>query len=73
LSVTDTGAGMSDDVTSRLFEPFFTTTLSGSATGLNLALVWAVVEQHHGWIDIESAPGHGTTVRVHLPRADEAR
>jgi two-component system cell cycle sensor histidine kinase/response regulator CckA len=72
LSVTDDGSGMSDDVRSRLFEPFFTTKLAGSTAGLGLALVYAVAEQNQGWIDVASVPGHGTTFRLHLPRAAAA-
>jgi signal transduction histidine kinase len=72
LSVTDDGSGMNDDVRSRLFEPFFTTTLAASTAGLGLALVYAVAEQHHGWIDVASAPDRGTTFRLHLPQAAAA-
>ncbi len=65
LTFTDTGIGMSDDVRERAFEPFVSSTPGG--TGLGLAVVYNVVEQHDGTIEIDSTPGTGTTVRVELP------
>jgi signal transduction histidine kinase len=67
LSVTDTGAGMSADVLRHVFEPFFSTKPLGKGTGLGLAMVYGAVKQNGGLIDIESAPGRGTSVRVFLP------
>ena len=66
LTVADTGVGMTDEVRARLFRPFFT---HGKAegTGLGLAVVRRIVEAHGGEVDVESAPGKGTTVRVRLP------
>jgi two-component system cell cycle sensor histidine kinase/response regulator CckA len=69
LSVSDTGHGMTDDVLEHLFEPFFTTKPAGSGTGLGLAMVYGAVGQNRGTIDVQSAPGRGTTVRIVLPRA----
>lgn len=66
LRVADTGVGMSDEVRRRLFRPFFT---HGKAdgTGLGLAVVRRIVEAHGGEVEVASAPGRGTTVRVSLP------
>jgi two-component system sensor histidine kinase PilS (NtrC family) len=65
----DNGVGMSDDIRQRAFEPFVTTHPQG--TGLGLAIVYAAVEELGGSIDIESAPGQGTTVTVELPLHQE--
>ncbi|QBX85131.1 ATP-binding protein [Enterobacter roggenkampii] len=71
LEVIDRGCGMSQEVKSRVFEPFFTTkqTGSGSGSGLGLSMVYGFVRQSGGRVEIESAPGQGTTVRLHLPRS----
>jgi two-component system, cell cycle sensor histidine kinase and response regulator CckA len=66
ISVTDTGAGMSEQVRSRLFEPFFTTKPTGKGTGLGLAVVYGIIQSHHGIVDVESAPGEGTTFHIYL-------
>ena len=70
LTVTDSGVGMTDDVRARMFEPFFTTKVRGSSpgTGLGLSTVYGIVHLHHGTIEVESAPGHGTTFTVRLPK-----
>lgn len=70
LRVADTGVGMSDAVLSRIFEPYFTTRPRGQGTGLGLSIIQGVVEEMGGAIDVESAPGRGTTFTVRLPRAD---
>jgi PAS domain S-box-containing protein len=67
ISVEDNGAGMGDEVKSRLFEPFFTTKPIGSGTGLGLAMVLAVVQQAGGQVRVQSAPGAGTTITLYLP------
>ena len=70
ISVEDDGPGMAEDVKKRLFEPFFTT--KGSrGTGLGLALVKKVMEEHHGSVEVESEPGRGTAFHLFLPVVNE--
>jgi two-component system cell cycle sensor histidine kinase/response regulator CckA len=69
IDVADTGGGMSAEVAARLFEPFFTTKEQGKGTGLGLATAYSIVHEAGGWMDVETAEGRGTTVRVHLPVA----
>jgi PAS domain S-box-containing protein len=67
LEVEDSGSGMSDDVKRRLFEPFFTTKDVGLGSGLGLAMVYGIMRQHNGAVQVESTLGIGTKVRLFLP------
>jgi PAS domain S-box-containing protein len=68
VSVADTGIGMAPEVVGRVFEPFFTTKGLGKGTGLGLSQVYGFARQSGGFVAIESEPGHGTRVLIHLPR-----
>ena len=70
VTVEDTGGGMDDEVLAHLFEPFFTTKAPGEGTGLGMAMIYGLVQQHAGTISVRSRPGQGTTVTIGLPLAE---
>jgi signal transduction histidine kinase len=73
LSVQDTGEGIPAQNLPRIFEPFFTTKKPGKGTGLGLATLHAVIQQHRGWVEVQSEVGLGSTFHVFLPAAEEGQ
>ncbi|HUT52001.1 MAG TPA: ATP-binding protein [bacterium] len=72
VTVSDTGVGIEPEAMARIFDPFFSTRPLGQAAGLGLTIAQEIVKQHQGRIEVESAPGHGSTFRAYLPAASTA-
>ncbi len=68
IDIQDQGPGIPTDVLDHIFEPFFTTKQIGEGTGLGLSIAYGIVQEHDGWIDVDSRPGHGTRFTIYLPR-----
>jgi two-component system, cell cycle sensor histidine kinase and response regulator CckA len=71
LSVRDNGCGIPQEIQERIFDPFFTTKEVGKGTGLGLATVHGIVQEHQGWIDLESSPEQGATFRIFVPASSQ--
>lgn len=67
IQVEDQGTGIADEAMPHLFDPFFTTKEVGEGTGLGLSVSYGIIEDHHGWIDVQSQLGEGSRFTVYLP------
>ncbi|MBP7450388.1 MAG: GHKL domain-containing protein, partial [Flavobacteriales bacterium] len=65
--ISDNGVGMTEDVRARLYDPFFTTKPVGEGTGLGMAIVYGIIQDHQGDIHVESSPGVGTVFTIDIP------
>ncbi|MEA2060874.1 MAG: ATP-binding protein [Thermodesulfobacteriota bacterium] len=73
LKIQDTGTGIAPKLLSRIFDPYFTTKSSGEGTGLGLAVVHGIVQEHKGYIKVFSEPGKGTRFDLYFPRISNSR
>ena len=71
VTISDTGVGMDKETCRRVFDPFFTTKEQGKGIGLGLAMVYGIIKNHGGHVEVESEQGKGTSFRVYLPLAEE--
>jgi len=70
ITISDQGSGMGEDTLERVFEPFFTTKDVGEGTGLGLAVAYGIVQEHGGFITVQSKLGEGSRFEVYLPLPD---